>query len=76
VKECERDPKVLAQHARRRTRSKLAALEEAFTGQFTDHHAFLLFKMLGRVDAIEADIAALDAGSEPESPRMPRQSRD
>jgi transposase len=32
----------------------------AFTGYLTDHHAFLLAKMLTRVDAIDADIAALD----------------
>lgn len=57
----ERDPKVLAQYARRRLRAKLAELEEAFTGHFTDHHAFLLTKMLGRIDAIDTDIAALDA---------------
>ncbi|WP_218963945.1 IS110 family transposase, partial [Streptomyces sp. HG99] len=57
----ERDPKVLAQYARRRLRAKLAELEEAFTGHFTDHHAFLLAKMLGRIDAINADIASLDA---------------
>src|SRR5262249_18773299 len=30
------------------------------TGHFTGHHAFLLAKMLARVDAIDADIAALD----------------
>jgi transposase len=35
-------------------------LEEAFTGHFTEHHAFLLGQMLARVDAITADIAALD----------------
>ena len=35
-------------------------LEEAFTGHFTDHHGFLLAKMLGRVDALDADIAELD----------------
>ncbi|MGW7410313.1 IS110 family transposase [Streptomyces sp. NPDC054833] len=57
----ERDPKVLAQYARRRLRAKLAELEEAFTGHFTDHHAFLLAKMLGRIDAINTDIAAIDA---------------
>jgi transposase len=56
----ERDPKRLAQLARTRMRAKITALEEAFTGQFTDHHAFLLGKMLGRVDAIDADIAELD----------------
>jgi transposase len=57
----ERDPKVLAQLARTRMRGKISALQEAFTGHFTDHHAFLLGKMLARVDAISADIAELDA---------------
>ena len=64
----ERDPKVLAQLARRSMRAKITVLEEAFTGHFTGHHAFLLRTMLGRVDAISADIAALDAkiaGSRP-----------
>ena len=57
----ERDPKVLAQLARARMRAKLGPLAEAFTGFFTDHHAFLLAKMLARVDALDADIAELDA---------------
>jgi transposase len=57
----ERDPKVLAQLARARMRSKIPALEEAFVGHFTDHHAFLLAKMLARVEAIEADIADVEA---------------
>jgi len=57
----ERDPKRLAQLARARMRTKLASLEEAFTGFFTDHHAFLLARMLARVDALSDDIAALDA---------------
>ena len=52
---------MLAQLARTRLRAKISALEEAFTGHFTDHHAFLLAKMLARVDAIDADIAELDA---------------
>jgi transposase len=56
----ERDPKVLAQLARRSMRAKITVLEEAFTGHFTSHHAFLLGTMLSRVDAISADIAALD----------------
>jgi transposase len=56
----ERDPKVLAQLALSRMRGKIGALEEAFTGHFTAHHAFLLAKMLARVDAIDADIAELD----------------
>jgi transposase len=56
----ERDPKVLAQMARSRMRGKITALEEAFTGHFTAHHAFLLGKMLARIDAINTDIAELD----------------
>jgi transposase len=56
----ERDPKVLAQLARRRLRAKLSLLEEAFYGRFGDHHAFLLQTMLGRIDQASADIAELD----------------
>jgi transposase len=57
----ERDPKVLAQLARARMRAKIGLLEEAFNGHFDNHHAFLLTTMLGRIDAIDADIAAVDA---------------
>jgi hypothetical protein len=57
----ERDPKRLAQLARARMRAKLSLLEEAFTGHFSDHHAFLLAKMLGRVDQLDADLAEIDA---------------
>jgi len=35
----ERDPKVLAQLARGRMRGKISVLEQALTGQFTEHHA-------------------------------------
>ncbi len=62
----QRDPKALAQLARRRMRAKLGLLEEAFVGHFTDHHAFLLAKMLGRVDQLSADIAELEAKIEAE----------
>jgi transposase len=57
----ERDPRVLAQLARSRIRAKLGLLEEAFNGHFDNHHAFLLTRMLGRIDAIDADIAGVDA---------------
>jgi transposase len=57
----ERDPKVLAQLARTRLRAKLGPLAEAFSGFFTDQHAFLLAKMLARVDQLDADLAELDA---------------
>lgn len=57
----ERDPQVLAQLARTSMRNKIATLEQAFVGSFTDHHAFLLRRMLSRIDALTADIAELDA---------------
>ena len=57
----QRDPKALARLARARLRVKIGLLEEAFNGHFDDHHAFLLTRMLGRIDAIDADIAAVDA---------------
>ncbi|MEU0284040.1 IS110 family transposase [Streptomyces sp. NPDC006195] len=56
----ERDPTVLAQLARTRMRTKIGQLEEAFTGHFTDHHAFLLAIMLGRIDEISTDIATVE----------------
>lgn len=51
---------MLADLARSALRKKLPSLEEAFTGRFDDHHAFLLARMLARVDAIDADLAAID----------------
>src|SRR5664279_4777846 len=57
----ERDPKVLAGLARGSMRGKTDRLEEAFTGRFTEHHAFLLRTMLARVDAINADITTVQA---------------
>jgi transposase len=62
----ERDPKALAQLARTRLRAKRSQLEEAFTGQFSDHHAFLLKTMLGRIDQATVDIAELEAHIEAE----------
>jgi transposase len=60
----EGDPKVLAELARARMRTKIPELEEAFAGlrlgTFDDHHRFLLARMLTRVDSAEADIAAVD----------------
>jgi len=57
----ERDPKALAQLARTGMRRKIGLLEEAFVGQFTDHHRFLLRTMLARVDQTSADIATVEA---------------
>jgi transposase len=59
----ERDPRVLAQLARRRARAKIPRLEEALDGSefFTARHAALLEAMLGRIDAQDAGIARLSA---------------
>jgi transposase len=53
----ERDPRALAGMARARMRPKIPRLEQALTGRFSAHHAFLLAKMLGRIDVLSADIA-------------------
>ena len=42
-------------------RTKISRLEDAFNGHFDAHHAFLLTRMLHRIDGIDADIAAVDA---------------
>jgi transposase len=55
-----RNPQVLAQMARGSMRRKIPQLEEAFTGYFTDHHRFLLAKMLTRIDALDVDIADVE----------------
>jgi transposase len=55
----ERDPQVLAEMARGSMRSKTAQLVEAFIGRFDDHHGFLLTTMLNRIDALSADIDAV-----------------
>src|SRR3954454_12738947 len=57
----ERDPAALAGLARGTLRSKTDRLVEALTGRFTEHHAFLLARMLQRIDALGADIAAVQA---------------
>jgi transposase len=57
----QRDPHNLAELARASLRRKIPALQEALTGHFTDHHGFLLGKMISRIEAIEADIREVDA---------------
>jgi transposase len=56
----ERNPEVLAQLARSRMRTKIPQLQEAFVGYFTEHHRFLLAKMLARIDALDSDIADVE----------------
>jgi transposase len=55
----QRDPKVLAGLARGRLRVKHAALVEALTGRFSDHHARLARMLLDQVDGLTSQIEAL-----------------
>jgi transposase len=57
----ERDPKVLAGLARGRMRVKHAALVQALTGRFDDHHAELARMLLDQIDALSAQISRLSA---------------
>lgn len=57
----QRDPKVLAQLARGRMRTKISVLEEALTGHFSDHHALICQMMLATIDALTAQIDQLTA---------------
>ena len=55
----ERDPHVLAEMARGRMRGKRAALVEALTGRFDDHHADLARMLLDQIDALNNQIDTL-----------------
>jgi transposase len=52
----ERDPRVLAALARGRMRAKHAALVEALTGKFDDHHAELARMLLDQIDQLSRQI--------------------
>jgi transposase len=54
------DPERLADLARRRLRLKRAALVEALHGRVTDHHRFLLGRLLTQVRFLEEEIATFD----------------
>jgi transposase len=56
----QRDPLVLAEMARASMRRKIPQLGQAFEGSFSDHHAFLLSRMLAHVDALDRDITAVE----------------
>ena len=55
----ERDPDVLARLARGRMRAKHAALVEALSGSFDDHHAELARMLLDQIDALSGQIDRL-----------------
>jgi transposase len=55
----ERDPQVLAGLARGRMKAKHAALAQALTGRFGDHHAELTRMLLDQIDALNTQITKL-----------------
>jgi transposase len=57
----ERDPKVLADLAKRTLRHKIPELVEALQGRFTEHHAFMVSQYLAQLDTQQATIDALTA---------------
>lgn len=62
----ERDPQVLAEHAKASMRGKIPVLVEALTGRFEAHHAFLLAAMLDHIDDLDARVAQINARIETE----------
>ena len=58
--------------ARARMRNKKAALIEALTGQFEDHHARLCRMLLDLVDSLDTRIAELTAWISDAIEAMPR----
>jgi transposase len=57
----QRDPQILAGMAHGRMRRKIPQLQEALTGQFTGHHAFLCQMMVDRIDDLTARIGQVTA---------------
>ncbi|MFJ8312947.1 IS110 family transposase [Streptomyces sp. NPDC094147] len=55
-----RDPRELARLAKGRMTTKYDALVEALTGNFNDHHGYLLKVFLDTIDHLSAQIADLD----------------
>ncbi len=61
----ERDPVVLAEMAKGKLRIKRAALVEALTGRFDDHHGELARILLDQIDALIREDRDLDRPGEP-----------
>ena len=67
----ERDPRRLAELARGRMKAKRAALIEALTGRFDDHHAELARMLLDQIDALSTQIELLTVRAEQLLAAMP-----
>lgn len=55
------DPAVLADLARGRLRQKLPALRRALQGRFQGHHAFLIERIVAKIDFLDEHLAQLTA---------------
>jgi transposase len=67
----ERDPRRLADLARGQMKSKRAALTEALTGRFDDHHAEIARMLLDHIDSLNDQIARLTLRAEQLLAAMP-----
>jgi len=67
----QRDPHKLADLARGRMKAKRAALIEALTGRFDDHHAELAAILLAQIDSLTRQVEALTARIEQLIPAIP-----
>jgi transposase len=65
------DPKVLAELAKGRLRSKRAELERALVGCITAHHRFMLSELLVQLDFLDEQIAKVEARIEGQLAQMP-----
>jgi transposase len=57
----ERDPALLAQHAKGKMRAKIERLEDALAGSFGAHHAVICRQIIEHIDFLDSSIAALNA---------------
>ncbi|MDQ3924116.1 MAG: IS110 family transposase [Actinomycetota bacterium] len=55
------DPEVLADLAKARLRKKIPALREALEGCFSNHHAFMVGRILAHIDYLDESIGHLSA---------------
>ena len=67
----ERDPRRLAELARGRMKSKRAALIEALTGRFDEHHAEIARMLLDQIDTLSVQIERLTVRAEQLLAAMP-----
>jgi transposase len=65
------DPKVLAEMAKGRLRSKRAELERALVGCITAHHRFMLSELLVQLDFLDEQVAKVEARVEEQLAQMP-----